>query len=95
MRYLIWLLRAILFLVFLGFAIKNDQPVVLQYILGYEWHTSLILALLLFFAAGMVVGVLAVLNNILRQRREIAMLKRELRLKSKLVNENDLNSPGM
>ena len=95
MRYLIWLLRAILFLVFLGFAIKNDQPVVLHYILGYEWHTSLILALLLFFAAGMVVGVLAVLNNILRQRREIAMVKRELRLKSKLVNESDLNSPGM
>lgn len=91
MRYLIWLLRAILFLVFLGFAIKNDQPVVLYYALGHEWHTSLILILLLFFAAGMVVGVLAVLNNIFRQRREIAMLKRELRLKNNLASVSDLN----
>lgn len=91
MRYIIWPLRVVLFLVFFGFAIKNDQPVVLHYILGYEWHTSLILILLLFFAAGMAVGVLAVLGNIFRQRREIAMLKRELRLKKKLASAGDIN----
>ncbi|RFC37282.1 MAG: putative integral membrane protein [Candidatus Nitrotoga sp. SPKER] len=92
MRYMIWLLRAVLFLVLLGFAMKNDQPVVLHYFFGYEWQSSLILILLLFFAVGVSVGVLAVLGNIFRQRREIATLKRELRLKNKLVSVGDNNS---
>ncbi|MBK8569338.1 MAG: DUF1049 domain-containing protein [Nitrosomonadales bacterium] len=91
MRYMIWLLRTVLFLFLLGFAIKNDQPVVLHYFFGYEWQTSLILILFLFFAVGVSVGVVAVLGNIFRQRREIAILKRELHLKNKLANVNDAN----
>ena len=83
MKYLYWLLRAVLFLVLLGFAVKNDQPVVLKYFFGYEWHASLVLVLLLFFAVGAMVGVLAVLFNMLRQRKEITELKEELSLKSK------------
>ena len=89
MRYLVWLLRAVIFLVFLGFAVKNDQPVVLRYFFGYEWQASLVVILLLFFAAGVAIGVLAVLGNIFRQRREIAALKRELRLKNKLAEASE------
>ena len=80
MKYLIWILRAFLFLILLGFAVKNDQPVVLSYFFGYEWHASLVLVLLLFFAAGAAVGMLALLGNIMRQRKEIAALKNKLRL---------------
>lgn len=83
MKYLIWLLRATLFLILLGFAVKNDQVVVLSYFFGYEWHASLVLVLLLFFAAGTAVGMFAVLGNLLRQRKEIAALKKELRLKDR------------
>jgi putative membrane protein len=86
MRYLVWLLRAVIFLVLLGFAVKNDQPVVLRYFFGYEWQASLVVVLLLFFAVGMGIGVIAVLGNVFRQRREIAALKQELRLKSKLAD---------
>ncbi len=89
MRYLTWLLRAILFLMLLGFAVKNDQPVVLRYFFGYEWQSSLVVVLLLFFAVGVGVGMLAVLGNIFRQRREIAVLKRELRLKIKLAGVSE------
>jgi lipopolysaccharide assembly protein A len=89
MRYLIWLLRAVLFLVLLGFAIKNDQPIVLRYFFGYEWQASLVLVLLLFFAVGVGIGMFALLGNILRQRKEIAGLKRELRLKNKLAAAGD------
>jgi len=85
MRFLNWLLRIAVFIALLGFALKNDQPVVLRYFFGYEWQTSLVLALLIFFAAGIGIGILAVLGNIFRQRREIAALKRELRLKNKLA----------
>jgi len=91
MRYMIWLLRTVLFLILLGFAMKNDQPVVLHYFFGYEWQASLILILLMFFAVGVSVGVLAVLGNIFRQRREIAILKRELRLKNKIASIGDIN----
>jgi len=89
MRYLNWLLRAILFLILFGFAVKNDQPVVLRYFFGYEWQASLVLILLLFFAVGTGVGALSVLGNIFRQRREIAILKRELDQKNKTVTGNE------
>jgi len=86
MRYLVWLFRAILFVVLLGFAVKNDQPVVVRYFFGFEWQASLVVILLLFFAVGMGIGVLAVLGNIFRQRREISALNRELQSKSKLTD---------
>ncbi|MDZ4202243.1 MAG: LapA family protein [Gallionella sp.] len=89
MRYLNWLLRAVLFIVLLGFAVKNDQPVTLSYFLGYEWHASLVVVLLLFFAAGTVVGVLAMFGNVLQQRREIARLKRDIRVKNTLAGIGD------
>ena len=89
MCYLNWLLRAILFFMLLGFAVKNDQPVVLRYFFGYEWQASLVVALLLFFAAGVGIGMLALLGNIFRQRREIAALKKELRLKNKLAETGE------
>ena len=89
MRYLIWLLRAALFLMLLGFAVKNDQPVVLRYFFGYEWQASLVVVLLLFFAVGVGTGILAVLGNVFRQRREISVLKRELRLKNKLAGAGE------
>ena len=76
MRYLNWLLRVILFILLLGFAVKNDQPVVLRYFFGYEWQASLVVVLLLFFATGVGIGMLALLGNIFRQRREIAALKK-------------------
>jgi putative membrane protein len=94
MRYMIWMLRVVVFLLLLGFVMKNDQPVVVRYFFGYEWQTSLILTLLLFFAVGVCVGVLAVLGNIFRQRREIFTLKRELHLKNKQTNIVDI-TPDM
>ena len=86
MRYFDWALRIVLFIVLLGFAVKNDQPITLRYFFGYEWQSSLVVILLLFFAAGTVVGVLAMFSNVLQQRREIARLKRDIRVKNKLAD---------
>ena len=86
MRYFDWALRIVLFIVLLGFAVKNDQPITLRYFFGYEWQSSLVVVLLLFFAAGTVVGVLAMFSNVLQQRREIARLKRDIRVKNKLAD---------
>jgi len=89
MRYINWILRFVLFIALFGFAVKNDQLITLRYFFGYEWQLSLVVALLMFFAAGAVVGVFAMLVNLLRQRREITSLKRDIRIKSKLADVNE------
>lgn len=78
MRYLTWLLRIVLFVALLGFALKNDEPVVLRYFLGYEWNTSLVVALLSFFALGMFLGVLAMLQPWFHMRGELTRSRRAL-----------------
>lgn len=90
MPYLNWILRVALFIVLLGFAVKNDQPITLRYFFGYEWQSSLVIVLLIFFAAGAAVGVLAMLPNVLKQRREIARLKRDIRIKNKLASIGEM-----
>lgn len=86
MRYLSWLWRAIVFFALLGFAFKNNQAVTLSYFFGWEWQTTLVIVLLTFFAAGMIIGVIAMLFDSWQKRREIARLKRELQVQHKLAN---------
>lgn len=78
MRYLTWLLRIVLFVALLGFALKNDEPVVLRYFFGYEWETPLVVALLSFFALGVLLGVLAMLQPWLHWRGELTRFRRAL-----------------
>ena len=77
MRILLWLLRAALFLVLLGFAVKNSNTVALHFFFDSTWQLPLVAIMLIFFAAGAMVGVTAALATFLRQRREIVRLKRE------------------
>ena len=77
MRYLLWVLKLALFVFMLTVAIKNTDPVSVRYFLGHEWRAPLIFVLLLVFCVGAVLGVLGALGHIMRQRREIATLKRE------------------
>jgi uncharacterized integral membrane protein len=93
MRYFNWLLRAMLFLALLGFAVKNDQAVTLHYFFDYEWHSSLVAVLLMFFTAGTVVGILAMFANVLQQRREIARLQSNIRIKDKLGHIGEKIAP--
>jgi uncharacterized integral membrane protein len=81
MRYLSWLIKIILFLLLLSFAVRNTETAVLRYYFGYEWQAPLVLILLVFFCAGAAVGIIASLSYIFRQRREMLSLKRELRMK--------------
>jgi uncharacterized integral membrane protein len=52
MRYLLWLLKFVLFVLILSFAIKNTDTVTVRYYLGYEWQAPLVLVLLVFFGLG-------------------------------------------
>lgn len=79
MRYLSWLWKLVLFLLLFGFALKNTEPSVVRYYLGFEWHAPLALVLLTFFALGAFFALLACLGFLFRQHREINALKRKLR----------------
>jgi len=46
--------------------------------------------LLMFFAAGSAVGVLSMIPNMLKQRREISRLKRDIRIKNKLADISEM-----
>ena len=79
MRYLIFLLQFVLFLVMLGFALRNAEPVTLNFFLGYSWTAPLVLQLLVFFGVGIAFGALALVGKVIRYRREMIKLRRELR----------------
>lgn len=88
MRYLSWLLGFVLFLLALGFAVKNSGVVAVHYYLGYQWQAPLVLVILVFFFAGAAVGVVASLRFIFRQRREIFSIKREMRARAQAEKSN-------
>ena len=78
-RFLFKLLMTLVFLLLLGFALKNMDGVTLRYFLGFEWRAPLAIVLLVLFGIGIASGVLASVVVIARQRRELLELKRELR----------------
>ena len=78
MRIVTWTIRVLVFLLLVAFAAKNVEPVTLRFFFDLALQTPLVLALLAFFALGALFGVLALLGTVLRQRREIAVLKKSV-----------------
>ena len=78
MRVIAWLIRILVFLVFLGFALENTEPVVINLFLGYYLEAPLVAVLLAVLLAGALIGVLFMVPGLLRVRREAARLRREI-----------------
>jgi len=76
MRVITWAIRIALFVVLLAFAAKNTEPVTLRFYFDLAWQAPLVALLLAFFAAGAVLGLIAMIGTYLSQRREIARLQR-------------------
>ena len=87
MRTLYWTLRLLLFVVLLGFALKNAEPVIIRFYLGLRWEASLALVALVFFGTGAAAGGIACLGYVYRQRREILQLRKDLRAKPVLSED--------
>jgi putative membrane protein len=79
MQALLWIVRLVILLLIVWFATKNADPVRINGLLDQSWHAPLIFVLLVVFAAGMVIGLLAWVPTIVRQRREIARLRKAAR----------------
>ncbi|MCW5636507.1 MAG: LapA family protein [Rubrivivax sp.] len=69
MRPVVWLFRAALFFALFAFALNNQHPVAVHWFFGLEWHTPLVIVVLLAFALGAVLGVLAMVPSWWRARR--------------------------
>ena len=76
MQTVVWILRFVIVLVLVWFAAKNSDPVRLQGLPGQEWMVPLVFVLLVVFIAGMVIGLLAWVPTVVRQRREMARLRK-------------------
>ncbi len=76
MRVLIWAIRVALFVLLLAFAAKNTEPVTLRFYLDLAWQAPLVALLLAFFAAGVALGLMAMLGTVFSQRREISRLEK-------------------
>jgi uncharacterized integral membrane protein len=85
MRYLGWLLKGALFILLLGFAVRNSDVVTLRYYLGYAWQAPLVLVILVFFVAGAVVGVAACMGYLFRQRRELVACRKDAQARKPLT----------
>ena len=84
MRIVTWTIRLVVFLLLAAFAAKNVEPVALRFYFDLVWQAPLVLLVFAFFTAGALLGVLAVLGTLLRQRREILRLRREARGKAQV-----------
>ena len=78
MKYLAWVLKFALFVLVLTFAVRNTDLVTVRYYFGGEWQMPLVFALLVAFCTGVALGLAAGMTQLIRQRREIAALKREI-----------------
>jgi len=77
MRLLTWALRLLVFLLLVAFAAKNVEPVTLRFYFDLALQAPLVAVLFGFFAAGALFGILALLGTVLRQRREISLLRKK------------------
>ncbi|HBT34358.1 MAG TPA: DUF1049 domain-containing protein [Pusillimonas sp.] len=79
MRYIVWALRLIIFVVVLLFALKNTRPVDVGFYGDYVASgIPLIVVMLVAFVAGIAFALLAIVPASLRRRRELKKTQREV-----------------
>jgi uncharacterized integral membrane protein len=76
MQALAWIIRLAIVLVIVWFAVKNSQTVTLHGLPEQSWQAPLVFVVLVAFVAGVVIGLLAWLPTVVRQRREIGRLRK-------------------
>lgn len=78
MKFIVWLIRVLVFVVLLVLAMANTDSTALTFA-GYVWRAPLILIGLAFFAVGLLAGLVSALPALVRLRLENGRLRRDLR----------------
>jgi uncharacterized integral membrane protein len=76
MRWLTWTIRFVLLLVLVALAAKNVDPVTVRFYFDVAVSAPLVVVLFAAFALGAFFGVLALLGTLLRQRRQLSLLRK-------------------
>jgi len=76
MRIVTWTIRLALFLFLVALAAKNVEPVTLRFYFDLALQAPLVVMLLVAFTLGALFGMAALVRPLLRQRREIAVLRK-------------------
>jgi uncharacterized integral membrane protein len=74
MRFLVWAFRALIFFTLFAFALNNQQSASVRWFFGVEWHAPMVIVVLVVFAAGCALGVLAMVPSWWRHRRQALRL---------------------
>ena len=69
MRLIVWVLRAFIFFTLFAFSLNNEQPAVVHWFFGAQWRAPMVIVVLVAFAAGAALGVLAMVPSWWRHRR--------------------------
>lgn len=88
MKAIAWVIKLTVFIVLLGFALGNTEPVQLGFY-GNErlaMTGPLVVFLLMFFFLGLSLGLVTLVPRLYRQRREVARYKRDV---DRLQRERD------
>jgi lipopolysaccharide assembly protein A len=79
MSVLRWIFVAFVFIVLLFVSLQNAQSVTLQVFNLYSWQAPLVFVILIAFATGVALGLLAGAIKIVRLKRQLNRLRREHR----------------
>jgi uncharacterized integral membrane protein len=70
MRILTWLVRGFIFFTLCAFALNNQQTVTVNWFFGASWQAPQVIVVLVAFAAGVALGVFAMVPRWWRHRRQ-------------------------
>ena len=70
MRLIVWLFRAFVFFTLFAFALNNQQKASVHWFFGVQWQAPMVIVVLVAFAAGSAIGVLAMVPSWWRHRRQ-------------------------
>jgi uncharacterized integral membrane protein len=76
MQALAWIVRIVVVVVLVWFAAVNSQEVEIRGLPYQAWKAPLIFVMLVAFIGGLLIGLMAWLPTVVRQRRELARLRK-------------------
>jgi|ERR1700710_641170 uncharacterized integral membrane protein len=79
MKFIVWLIRVVVFILLLMLALANTHTATLNFLAGYAWSAPQILIGLAFFVIGLLAGLVSAVPALFRLRIENGRLKKELR----------------
>ena len=79
MSVLRWIVFAAVFIVLLFISLQNAQPVTLAFFNLASWQAPLVFVILVAFATGVALGLLASAIKVVRLKRQVARMRREKR----------------